>query len=277
MTGNGSQIRPSISLGTDKLRGNKCIEAVSSGLGAGYRIIDTAQAYGNEDAIGEAIQKSNVPREEISVVTKISSRFLKNPDSFQEAYDSALASIRRLGLSYVDLFLIHAPGDSAESRKVTWQALERLVEEGSIKDIGVSNYGAKHIMEMEEYAKIYPPSVNQIELHPWCQQQKIEEFCQSRGIEIQASCSLVRNSKATHPGLRTLTTKYGKTTAQILVRYSIQKGWTPVVKSASPAHLRENMDVYDFSIGDDDMTLLNSWDEGSKGAILKVLIPEDDE
>lgn len=155
-----------IALGTDKLRGTSCTNVVKLGLATGYRTIDTAQAYGNEREVGKAIRELTIPRDEIFITTKISSGYLKNPRSFQEAYDSALASIHRLGVSYVDLFLIHAPGDNAGARRVTWQALERLVEEGMVKDIGVSNYGIKHIVEMEQYAKLFPPGVNQLEVLP---------------------------------------------------------------------------------------------------------------
>ncbi|KAI6089808.1 Aldo/keto reductase [Hypoxylon rubiginosum] len=263
-----------IALGTDKLRGTSCTNVVKLGLATGYRTIDTAQAYGNEREVGKAIRELTIPRDEIFITTKISSGYLKNPRSFQEAYDSALASIHRLGVSYVDLFLIHAPGDNAGARRVTWQALERLVEEGMVKDIGVSNYGIKHIVEMEQYAKLFPPGVNQLELHPWCQQREIVQFCKSRGIMIQANCSLVRNTKSKHPGLCALATKYGKTTSQMLIRYSLQKDWTPIFKSGDAIHLRENIDVYDFSIGADDMKLMDSWDEGVNGAILESLIPK---
>lgn len=156
--------RSVVVLGTDKLRGSDCIDAITTGLAAGYRRIDTAQAYGNEKEIGEAIRRSSIPRDQISVATKISSGFCQNPGSFQEAYESARASIRRLDVSYVDLILVHAPGSNVEARRVTWHALERLVREGLVKDIGVSNYGMEHIMEMEDYSSL-PPRVNQLEVN----------------------------------------------------------------------------------------------------------------
>jgi diketogulonate reductase-like aldo/keto reductase len=147
----------------DKLHGRDCIDIVTGALEAGYRIIDTAQSYGNEEEVGKALAQSRISRSEIFVTTKIS-RGSENPGSIEEAYDSALNSTHRLGLSYVDLFLIHSPGDDAGARSATWLALEQLVREGLVKDIGVSNYGVQHILEMKEYATIYPPKVNQIEV-----------------------------------------------------------------------------------------------------------------
>ncbi|KAI0204012.1 Aldo/keto reductase [Astrocystis sublimbata] len=261
----------SIAVGTDKLHGKDCVDAILASLAAGYRSIDTAQAYGNEENIGEALRQSDIPRGEINVSTKISDGFCSNPSDTDRAYESALASIRRLGVSSVDLFLVHAPGTDDEARRATWQALERLVDEGFAKSIGVSNYGEKHLIELRAYARFWPPKVNQIELHPWCQQRNVVQFCRSQGIEVQAACALVRNRRSSDPGLHALATKYGKSTAQMLIRYSIQKGWTPVVKAGNPAHLRENANVHDFSIGIEDMCLMDTWDEGNRGAICESL------
>jgi diketogulonate reductase-like aldo/keto reductase len=158
----------SIALGTEKVLGPSCISYIQQGLSAGYRTIDTAQVYQNESEIGQAIRSSSIPRHEIYITNKISSGFKKNPTSVKEATDSARASIERLG-TYVDLFLIHQPGDDADAmakanRRVTWQALEGLVKEGSVMRIGVSNYTEQHILELREDAETYPPEVNQLEV-----------------------------------------------------------------------------------------------------------------
>ncbi|KAI0204005.1 Aldo/keto reductase [Astrocystis sublimbata] len=228
----------SIAVGTDKLHGKDCVDAILASLAAGYRSIDTAQAYGNEENIGEALRQSDIPRGEINVSTKISDGFCSNPSDTDRAYESALASIRRLGVSSVDLFLVHAPGTDDEARRATWQALERLVDEGFAKSIG----------------------------------RNVVQFCRSQGIEVQAACALVRNRRSSDPGLHALATKYGKSTAQMLIRYSIQKGWTPVVKAGNPAHLRENANVHDFSIGIEDMCLMDTWDEGNRGPFCECYI-----
>jgi 2,5-diketo-D-gluconate reductase A len=153
-----------IIIGTDKLRGAECINVVKMSLDHGYRQIDTAQAYGNEEAIGEAIKQSSVSREELTITTKISAGWQKNPDTFEKAYESAKASLHRLGLSYVDTFLIHGPGENANDRYVTWQALEKLVEEGAIRRIGVCNFNVRQIVELMKIAKLYPPAVIQLEV-----------------------------------------------------------------------------------------------------------------
>ena len=137
------------------------VSAVTAALKAGYRHIDTAQAYGNEKEVGEAIRQSGIPREEIFVTTKI----WQSAGSFAESYDALKSSVDKIGLGYVDLFLIHSPNPGPNGRKEIWTALEKLGAEGLTKAIGVSNYGVKHIEELKEYAKIYPPAVNQIEVY----------------------------------------------------------------------------------------------------------------
>ena len=160
---------PRIALGTDKIKGSECIDYVQRGLAAGYRMIDTAQAYGNEEDIGKAIRGSGIPRKQLFVTTKLATGYMKNPSTFKEATDSAKGSLDRLGIEYVDTILIHHPGDDAADpsaagcRRVTWQALEELVQEGCVKNIGVSNFEAPHILDMRNYAKILP-CVNQIEV-----------------------------------------------------------------------------------------------------------------
>jgi diketogulonate reductase-like aldo/keto reductase len=153
-----------IIFGTDKLHGVLCKTAVKNALTAGYRIIDTAQAYGNEEAIGEAVQETGLARKGVFVITKISSGWWKNPQSFEEAYSSAQGSVRRLGMSYLDLLLVHAPEEDKKARIVTRQALEKLRKDVIAMHIGVNNYNAKDIVEMQTYSTTGPPAVNRIEV-----------------------------------------------------------------------------------------------------------------
>lgn len=158
-----------LALGTEKINGFECIDYIQRGLAAGYRMIDTAQVYRNEAEVGKAIRDFGIPRKQVHVTTKIALGFKKNPGSFKEAIELARGSIIKLGLEYIDTILIHHPGDdatdpsAAECRRVTWQALEGLVFKGCVKNIGVSNFDAPHILEMRHYAKI-PPYVNQLEV-----------------------------------------------------------------------------------------------------------------
>jgi diketogulonate reductase-like aldo/keto reductase len=162
-------LAPRIILGTDKIRGFQCTQYIQQGLAAGYRMIDTAQAYQNEEEIGVAISTSGISRQEVAVTTKISAGFRKNPSSFRDAIDCTRGSLTRLGLDYIDTVLIHHPGDAdtdtlaADYRRVTWQALEELVLEGTVRNIGVSNFNMSQILEMREYATV-KPCINQIEV-----------------------------------------------------------------------------------------------------------------
>ena len=160
---------PRIALGTDKISGSKCVEYIQRGLAAGYRMIDTAAVYDNEEAIGLAIRLSGIPRRQVFVTTKIMAGFKKNPEMRRKAIKLAQMSCHRLGLDYVDAVLIHHPGDdardagAAECRRITWKGLEEMVRTDRVRKIGVSNFGAAHIREMQQYATVMP-CVNQLEV-----------------------------------------------------------------------------------------------------------------
>lgn len=287
---------PRLGFGVYRAHDDKCLKAAQTALKVGYRHIDTAQFYQNEREVGEALRQSGLPRSEVFITTKIMS-----PGGSPEAtYEKILESVEKIGGKdgYVDLFLIHSSSSGAAGRKELWQALERLLEEGKTRSIGVSNYGVKHIEEMKAYAKVWPPHVNQLEvsfpmarysrlvirtvqltngsvqLHPWSQQRVIVDYCKKHGIVVEAYSPLVRNYKANDPTLVGLAQKYGKTTAQILVRYSIQKEWVPLPKSEDPARIAANADVFDFEISADDMAVLDGLDQGSAGAIVEAVANE---
>ncbi|KAH8719306.1 putative aldo-keto reductase [Phaeosphaeriaceae sp. PMI808] len=268
---------PRIALGTDKVNGSECIDYIRRGLAAGYRMIDTAQVYRNETEIGEAIRNSSIPREQVFVTTKIATGFKKNPGSFKEAVDSARGSITRLGLEYVDTILIHHPGDDAADplaaicRRMTWQALEELVLEGCVKNIGVSNFNTSHISEMQHYARVLP-CINQIELHPWCQQRKLVDYCKTEKISIQACSAIARNTHSENAELQTMAVKNNMSTAQLLLRYSLQKGYMPIVKAKNPRYLYANIKVENLVISEKEMAVLDSWDKGIEGALFPWLM-----
>jgi diketogulonate reductase-like aldo/keto reductase len=210
-------------------------------LEAGYRHIDSAQYYANEQLVGDAVKESNVDRKDVFITTKI---LFPGKDE-EETYQSLVESVNKIDQGgYVDLFLIHSPSSGPEGRKTMWTALERLHKEGKAKAIGVSNFGKGQIEELKSFAKVYPPHVNQIEvcwffelaidvcivdktvqLHPWNQQRVAVEFCQANNIIVEAYCPLVRNQKADDPTLKSLSEKYKKSTGQVLIRYCLQKGW----------------------------------------------------
>ncbi|KAL4806158.1 aldo-keto reductase [Aspergillus unguis] len=266
---NSSVKIPRLGFGVYRSPATQCKQSSIKALEAGYRHIDTAQFYANEKEVGEAIRESGLPRSEIFVTTKIMSPAGSPEATYEKIVDSVDKIAGKDG--YVDLFLIHSSSSGASGRKELWQALEKLLEEGKTKSIGVSNFGVKHIEEMRAYAKVWPPQVNQIELHPWHQQRVIDAYCKKNGIVVEAYSPIVRNYKANDPTLVELAKKYNKLTQQVLIRYALQKGWVPLPKTDNPERMVSNADVFDFDITTEDMALLDSLDQGGAGAIVEAV------
>ncbi|KAG6016105.1 hypothetical protein E4U54_002305 [Claviceps lovelessii] len=258
---------PNLGFGVYQLYGQACQKAVLTALEAGYRHIDSAQLYRNESDVGAAVQKSGLKREDVFLTTKIR----QSAGSFDKSYQSAVESIEKIGGrgkdSYVDLFLIHLPGTGRETREELWKVLEKIYEEGRAKAIGVSNYRPQHVDEMKEYAKIWPPHVNQIELHPWCQQQEIVQYCKDNNIVVAAYSPLSCGDHLSDPALATVGGKYNKSPAQILIRYALQKGWVPLPKSGNEERIKQNANVFDFALSDEDMQMIDGLDRGRAGAL----------
>ncbi|KAG0652346.1 putative oxidoreductase [Hyphodiscus hymeniophilus] len=225
--------------------------------------------YGNEKEVGEAVQRSGLKRSDVFITTKIWSAAGSVDKTYQEALDSVHKIDGEDG--YVDLFLIHQARGSAGSLKEMYLALEKLLETGKTRSIGVSNWGIGHIEKLKSFAKVYPPHVNQIELHPFCQQREIVDFCHKNGIIVEAYSPLVRNKKAGDPTLNEIGKRHGKSVAQVLIRYCLQKNWVPLPKSDTPSRILENADVYDFELMKDDMDKLDGLDEGSNGALVQAV------
>ncbi|KAI1034193.1 hypothetical protein LB503_012481 [Fusarium chuoi] len=245
-----------------------CTKSCLTALEAGYRHIDTAQYYANETEVGQAVQKSNVDRRDVFLTTKI----LEAVGSVDASYAKCIDSIEKLDpeSGYVDLFLIHSPNSGAAKRKEMWQALERLYEEGKAKSIGVSNFGIKHIEELKQFAKVWPPHVNQIELHPWAQQRDAVEYCEKNNIVVEAYAPLVRNQKVHNETLKSIASKHNVSPSQVLIRYCLQKNWVPLPKSDTPERIKANADVFGFDLDDKDMKALDDLDEGAAGAIVQA-------
>ncbi|KAF9355973.1 hypothetical protein BGX26_005866 [Mortierella sp. AD094] len=238
--------------------GKTAEDAVLWALQAGYRHIDTASIYRNEVSVGNAIRKSGIPRDQIFVTTKLFDH--------DHGYDSALAacelSLEKLGLDYVDLYLIHSPRPGAERRNESWNALQKLVALGKVKSIGVSNYGIHHLKELLGSNPTIRPVVNQIEVHPWLARREIISFCESQNIAIEAYSPLSRGHKLQDPVVNKIAAKYSKSAAQILIRWSLQKGYIVLPKSAHKERIEQNSEVFDFDLADGDMEVLDSLDEG---------------
>ncbi|KAI9036476.1 aldo/keto reductase family protein [Aspergillus affinis] len=269
---NSSVRIPRLGFGVYRSPTSQTVQSCLKALQAGYRHIDTAQFYANEKEVGEAIRASGIPRSEIFVTTKI----LSPAGSPEATYSKLLDSVEKIGGKdgYVDLFLIHSSSSGPSGRKELWQALEKLLEEGKTKSIGVSNFGVQHIEELKPFAKVWPPHVNQIELHPWCQQRVIDAYCKQNGIVVEAYSPIVRNYKASDPTLVELANKYGKSTQQVLIRYALQKGWVPLPKTDDPDRIVSNADVFDFDISEEDFAVLSALDQGRAGAIVEAVVNE---
>ncbi|KAF9438912.1 hypothetical protein BGZ76_003272 [Entomortierella beljakovae] len=232
-------------------------EAILWALQAGYRHIDTATSYENENAVGNAIRKSGIPRDQIFVTTKLT----EDDQGYESAIAACELSLEKLGMDYIDLYLIHAPLCGSEARAQSWKAFETLVAQGKVKSIGVSNYGVHHLKELLGSNPTIRPVVNQIEVHPWLIRPDIFSFCEAQHIAIEAYSPLCRGNKMNDPTIAKLALKYSKTPAQILIRWSLQKGYIVIPKSSTKERIEQNADVFDFDIADGDMAALDSMNE----------------
>ena len=235
--------------------GEITLRSVRYALKIGYRHIDTAELYGNESDVGRAVQESGIPREEIFITTKVWNS--------HQGYDSTLyackGSLRRLGLSYVDLYLIHWPVQGLGDE--TWKAMIKLLHEGKARAIGVSNYSIRELNELIAKSDIIVPSVNQVEFHPFLYQGELLRFCRNNKIQLEAYSPLTRAKRLYHPNIIEMAKKYGKTPAQVLIRWSLQHDLVVIPKSIHEARIKENSQVFDFHLEPKDMKLLNSLNE----------------
>jgi len=235
-------------------RGGETKGAVRAALEVGYRHIDTARIYNNEEDVGAAIRESGLARSDVFVTTK-----LWNDD---QGYDSALracdASLARLGLDHIDLYLIHWP--VANKRLDSWRALEKLLEDGKCRAIGVSNYYVRHLDEVLAHAKVVP-MVNQVEQHPFLYLPKLNAKCREHGIIVEAYSPLTKGMRIDHPALVGIAREHERSPAQILIRWCLQHDLVVLPKSVRPERIRENASVFDFEISESDMKRLDALDE----------------
>ncbi|AJR15288.1 aldo/keto reductase [Leptospira interrogans] len=254
MLNNGISM-PILGLGVWKTKsGKECKEAVLNALEAGYRHIDTARIYDNEVDVGQAIRESGIPRKEIFITTK-----LWNADQGSDKTRKALEnSLDRLGIDFVDLYLIHFPVTS--KRMDSWKELEKLYHDKLCKAIGVSNYTIIHLTELLKNSQI-TPAVNQVEFHPFLNQIYLLEYCKKHKIQLEAYSPLAHGQKIEDPTIAKIAQKYDKTPAQILIRWAIEQKIVVIPKSIKKERIIENSKVFDFAISEEDMKILNSLDE----------------
>lgn len=247
---------PVLGLGVYK-SGEHTKEAVLAALEAGYRHIDTASVYGNEKEVGEAIRESGIPREEIFVTTK-----LWNDEMRAGIQREALfRSLEKLQMDYVDLYLLHWP--VADCYISSWNILEELQAEGRTKSIGVSNFQTRHLRDLMDHSKIVPV-VNQIECHPYLSQEPLRSFCQAQGIQVTAWAPLGRTNVFEDPVIVVLAKAYGRTPAQIILRWEIQNGIIVIPKSVHRERIIENSQIFDFELKPEDMAKMDGLNKNQR-------------
>ena len=255
----GVQI-PQFGFGVFQIPSDETVKAVRAALDAGYRHIDTAQMYGNEAEVGQAIAESGLARDEIFVTTKL--------DNDKHGYDAALAaldgSLEKLGLDHVDLFLIHWPRPQEGGYVETWTALEKLQADGKARAIGVSNFTIEHLDELAARTDTVP-AVNQIELHPQFPQAELRAYHAAHGIGTEAWSPIGQGGDLLEDErLVELARRHGRSPAQIVLRWHVQLGNIVFPKSVTPARIRENIDVFDFVLSEDDMAVVDGLDTGTR-------------
>ena len=246
---------PVVGLGTWKSEpGEATYQAVFDSIEAGYRHIDTARAYGNEESVGSAVRDSGVNRGDVFVTTKL--RW--EDEGFESTIEACEKSLNRLNCDYIDLYLIHWP--LREKRNHSWKAFIELRERGLCKSIGVSNFTIEHLAEIEAKFGILP-AVNQVEFHPYYYQKELLDYCNSKNIIIEAYSPLAHAKRLDEPKLGAISEELGKTPAQVLIRWSIQRGMVVLPKSVNKSRIIENFSVFDFDISDSVMAKLDELDE----------------
>jgi 2,5-diketo-D-gluconate reductase A len=262
ITLNDNKTIPQLGFGVFQIKPQDTVEAVSKALEIGYRHIDTAQMYGNEKEVGEAIHSSGIERSNIFVTSKLNNGFHR-PDDARKAFDTTLS---QLGCDYVDLFLIHWPlptlydGDFVS----TWKTLEEFHRHGRARLIGVSNFQVKHLERLAAETEIVP-AVNQIELHPYFTNEPVRHYGQEHQIATEAWSPIAQGKVLDDPTINQVAQKVGKTPAQVVLRWHIQRGGIVFPKSVTPSRIKENFELFDFELAPTDIGRLNALDQGEDG------------
>ena len=255
---NGVQM-PLVGFGTFMLSGETCVKAVAEAIQSGYRMIDTAEAYGNEKEVGAGIRASGIDRRELFLVTKV------NFKSYEHAEQTVMQSLENQGTDYLDLLLLHWPFANYYG---AWRALEKLYEAGKVRAIGVSNFEPDQLLDLIAYNKM-APAVDQIETNLYCQRSAERGWMDKKQVAHMAYAPLGqgnRNEMFREPAVLALAEKYGKTPAQILLRFLTQKGIAVIPRSTKPEHIRENFALFDFKLTADELVQLSALDKNPSSA-----------
>lgn len=264
--GDGNSI-PQVGLGLWQSKDHSQFDiAFDAGIAAGYRHFDSAQAYENEQYLGEAWKRSGLKREELFLTTKIAVQHFGH----RRARSSFEESLKKLQTDYVDLLLLHFPVTIL--RKKSWQAVEEIQAAGGAKTIGVSNYMIRHLEEMKDYAKVLPV-VNQVELHVFLQQPELVKYCRDNGIQIEAYSPLAHGKAMDNEVVSSIARKHRKSYAQIMLRWLLEQDFVVIPKSVTPSRIQENIDIFDFQLDKDDLAALAEQDQDLRTCWSPVHVP----
>ncbi|MDO4680799.1 MAG: aldo/keto reductase [Aerococcus sp.] len=260
---NGARL-PLIGFGTVNIKGAKGVTVIQNAINNGYRQIDTSTNYNNEGMVGEAIRRSDVPREELMITSKLPGANHK----YDDAIDAIQESLYRIGLDYFDNYLIHWPLPKQDHYVEAWQALVDAQKWGLIKNIGVSNFYPEHLDRIIEATSV-TPQINQIERHPYFNHNEIVKANQDRGILVESWSTLGRelNDLMSNETLKQIGEKYGKNPGQVVIRWNLQNGVQPIVKSASAVHQQADLDVLDFELTPEELKQIDALDKGEDGRV----------
>ncbi|MFT9598232.1 aldo/keto reductase [Mesobacillus sp.] len=249
---------PWFGLGVFKVQeGSEVVESVKAALRNGYKSIDTAAVYRNEEGVGQGIKEAGVPREKLFITTKV----WNSDQGYESTLQAFETSMEKLGLEYLDLYLIHWP--VAGKYKETWKALEKLYKDGKVRAIGVSNFHVHHLKDLMADAEI-KPMVNQVEYHPHLAQTELLEFCKAEGIQMEAWSPLKQGELLSEPTIVEIAEKHKKSTAQVILRWDLQNEVITIPKSVKEHRIIENADIFDFELSADDMDRLNSLNKNER-------------
>ena len=244
---------PKVGFGVYRIKDHKqCKQALLDAIDAGYRLIDTAQSYGNEEAVGKAIQETSVPRNELFITTKV---WVANY-GYEKTKASVEESLKKMQLDYIDLVLLHQPFNDYYG---AYKALVDLYKEGKIKAIGVSNFYPDRLVDLAIFSDV-KPAVNQVEVNVFHQQIEAQTYNEKYGVQMEAWAPLAegRNNMFTNPELKAIGDRYGKTVAQVILRWLVQRGIVPLAKSVKKERMQENIDIFDFELNYEDMEIIES-------------------
>lgn len=247
---------PKVGFGVYRIKDHKqCKQALLDAIDAGYRLIDTAQSYGNEEAVGKAIQETSVPRNELFITTKV---WVTNY-GYEKTKASVEESLKKMQLDYIDLVLLHQPFNDYYG---AYKALEDLYKEGKIKAIGVSNFYPDRLVDLVLYSEV-KPAVNQVEVNVFHQQTTAQTYNEKYEVQMEAWAPFAegRNNMFTNPELKAIGDRYGKTVAQVILRWLVQRGIVPLAKSVKKERMQENINIFDFELSDEDMAVIAKMDK----------------